>query len=170
MPVLESALERSVALAASMDGRGYGRHGTATIRRRRAGAALTLVGIGLLALGAYGLLDPGAPAAFRLPAMALAAMVLLASSTLARRGDARTRYRPDPWALPEWIVSATGLAAVVGSVLSAATAGALHPSVSPLEWPTVPVAATMGVLVGALPAWLAPMPPVATSMEMAVAA
>jgi len=170
MPVLESALERSVALAASMDGRGYGRRGNATVGRRRVGAALTLVGIALLAVGAYGLLDPGAPVAFRLPAMVLAAAVLLTSSTLARRGDARSRYRPDPWALPEWIVAATGFAAVVGSVLSGGSAGALHPSVSPLEWPTVPIAASIGVLLGALPAWFAPMPPVATSAEMVVAA
>lgn len=162
MPVLEGALERSVALAASMDGRGYGRRNDASAMRRRIGAAMTLVGIGLLAVGGYGVLDPGAPVAFRIPAMVLAAVVLVASSSVARRSDRRTRYRPDPWAGPEWIVAFGGVAAVAGSLVSARLGGALDPTVQPLVMPTVPIAATLGVLFAALPAWVAPPPPIAT--------
>ncbi len=105
LPVLEGALERAVALAASMDARGYGRVGATPVRIRRLAAGLTLAGLGLAAVGSYALLDPSAPAALRVPVLALAAAALVAALLVSGRGQRRTRYRPDPWALPEWGVS-----------------------------------------------------------------
>jgi energy-coupling factor transport system permease protein len=32
----------------------------------------------------------------------------------------------------------------------------LNPSLTPLSWPTLPLLPTVGILVGVLPAWLAP--------------
>ncbi|GAA3065898.1 hypothetical protein GCM10020000_57270 [Streptomyces olivoverticillatus] len=56
LPVLEGALERSVALAAAMDARGYGR--TADVPRavRHTTSALTLGGLLGVCAGTYGLL------------------------------------------------------------------------------------------------------------------
>jgi energy-coupling factor transport system permease protein len=90
--------------------------------------------------------------------LALAAALALGS----RRSD-RTRYRPDPWLVAEWLVSLCGVAAVAGVVVSGRLGDALDPSVYPLELPAVPVAAALGVLVAALPAWLAPEPPTLAS-------
>ncbi len=71
----------------------------------------------------------------------------------------RSRYRPDRWALPEWLTVASGAAMVFG-IMAAGRAGAvLEPSVQPLEWPTLPVVAAAGIVVGLLPAWCTPRPP-----------
>ncbi len=159
LPVLEGALERAVALAASMDSRGYGRHGEASVALRRGAAALTLGGLVLVAVGSYGVLDTSVPFVLRAPALVAGGLALTLSLVLGGRRADRTRYRADRWLLPEWLVAATGVAAVVGVVVSGRAGDALDPSVYPLELPSLPVAATIGVLIAVLPAWLAPEPP-----------
>lgn len=163
LPVLEGALDRAVALAASMDSRGYGRRGTASIAARRRSVALVLLGLVALAVGSYGLLDPAAPASFRFPALALGVLALLGSLIAGSRSSVRTRYRPDPWVAPEWIVAFSGVAAYVGFVIVSRSGDALSPSTNPLEVPAVPIVAVVGLLLAALPAWVAPTPPRLTS-------
>ena len=174
LPVLEGALERAVTLAASMDSRGYGRHGEASVLVRRGAAALTLSGLVLCAIGAYGVLDPSVPLVLRSPALVAGGAALTAALLLGGRRSDRTRYRADPWAGPEWLVALSGLAAVVGVVIAGRAGSALDPSVYPLEVPELPVAAVIGVVMAALPAWAAPEPPslsVATvTSELEVAA
>ncbi|MFH0251814.1 energy-coupling factor transporter transmembrane component T, partial [Streptomyces chitinivorans] len=70
LPVLEGALERSVALAASMDARGYGRTARVPPAVRRTTAALTLGGLLGVCAGTYGLLAAQG-AAFGLPVLLL---------------------------------------------------------------------------------------------------
>ncbi|WP_308314800.1 CbiQ family ECF transporter T component, partial [Streptomyces sp. CNQ085] len=70
LPVLEGALERSVALAASMDARGYGRTARVPPAVRRTTAALTLGGLLGVCAGTYGLLAARG-AAFGLPVLLL---------------------------------------------------------------------------------------------------
>ena len=87
----------------------------------------------------------------------LSGVVEVIVDAAAGRRVRRTVYRPDPWAIDEWAVSACGVAAavtliVVGSIDPAG----LHPSLTPLAWPTVSWAAVAGIAIGALPAWLAP--------------
>jgi len=104
MPVLEGALERSVALAASMDARGYGRRGATPARRRRGISALMLIGLGSVAVGSFGLLDDSAPSVLRMPPCAFGAVALSSALYVSSRGAERTRYRADRWLMPEWIV------------------------------------------------------------------
>jgi energy-coupling factor transport system permease protein len=170
MPVLEGALERSVALAASMDARGYGRRGATPAAVRRTAAGLTLGGLVVVAVGSYGLLDPSAPGLLGVPALTVGIAALAAALLTGSRRSARTRYRPDPWALPEWITAISGLVMVVGVVVAGRSGADLDPSVQPLVWPTLPVAATVGVLVGLLPAWCTPRPPSMTTVAPDVAA
>lgn len=157
VPALEDALERSMQLAAAMDSRGYGRIAALPSRRRWTVRTLVLGGLVGIAVGAYGLLDPTAGAAFGVPllvaGMAAAAVGLGAGG---RRID-RSRYRPDPWTATEWLVVASGLLTAI-AVTATATfePGALSPSVAPPTWPALPWAATAGILVGAAPAVLAP--------------
>ena len=174
LPVLEGALERAVALAASMDSRGYGRHGQSPAAIRRTAAALTLGGMVLVAIGAYGVLDPSVPFVLRAPALLAGGAALAGALVMGGRRSDRTRYRADRWLAAEWVVSVCGLVAVVGVVVSGRLGGTLDPSVYPLEVPQLPVAAALGVLVAVLPAWVAPEPPelatVPSSVEAAASA
>jgi energy-coupling factor transport system permease protein len=159
LPVLEGALERAVALAASMDSRGYGRHGQTPVAVRRTAAVLTLGGLVLVAIGTYGVLDPGVPFVLRAPSLVAGGLALAGALVLGGRRSDRTRYRPDRWLAAEWVVALCGLGAVVGVVVSGRAGALLDPSVYPLEMPELPVAAAIGVLAAALPGWVAPEPP-----------
>jgi energy-coupling factor transport system permease protein len=159
VPVLEGALDRSLFLAASMDARGYGRRASIPEGRRR--LTTVALGLGVLATlaGAYGLLDDTSPAGLGLPALACGAVLLAGALALGGARSSRSRYRPDPWALPEWITVASGLAAYAGVALSARLdAVSLNPGTSPIVAPSLPVFATIGVLLAAVPAFATPRP------------
>ena len=160
MPVLEGALERSVELAAAMDARGFGRTAPTAVRVHRAGSgAVTLVGLLGVCAGLYGLLDAQSPVALGLPLLTAGAAIAAAGLWLGGRRSARSRYRPDPWGWPEWLVSACGVAAAATAVVaSVVSPDAMNPSTSPLVVPTLPLLPVAGLLVAALPAWLSPAP------------
>lgn len=159
VPVLEGALDRSVALAASMDARGYGRRGEQSDSSRRWSTYALLGGLMGTIVGTYGVLDASAPRPLALPSL-VAGGALLAAVLVGRgSGSTRTRYRPDPWRAPEWLVAASGVVAVVGMLLAdRAAPEALNPSFVPLTWPAVPALALAGLLCGIAPAFLAPAP------------
>jgi energy-coupling factor transport system permease protein len=160
MPVLEGSLDRSVALAASMDARGYGRQADLAPSVRRLAALSTAVGLIAICGGVYGVLDAGAPAALGLPLLGVGAFVCAVGLVAKGRRTPRTRYRPDAWGVPEWITVASGAAALVGIVVAARIDPAsLRMPLYPLEWPAVPVAAVIGAVLGVLPAFVAPAPP-----------
>lgn len=102
LPVLEGALERSVALAAAMDARGYGRTADVPPAVRRTTAVLTVGGLIGVCLGTYGLLaDQGG--GFGVPVLALGLAAALAGLWLGGRRSVRSRYRPDRWGCaPGW--------------------------------------------------------------------
>lgn len=156
LPVLEGALDRAIALAASMDGRGYGRRAAVAPQARVASAALTLGGLVAVAIGTYGLLDGSTPAGLGLPVFALGSLALAGALVTAGKRNVRTRYRPDPWSRPEWVTAASAAAALVTMLIAARHGAALHPSVSPLEVPTLPLLPALGVLGALAPAHLAP--------------
>ncbi len=157
VPVLQDALDRSLALAAAMDSRGYGR--TAGVPRavRRATGALLLVGLLGMCVGAYGLLDATTPAVLGLPMLSAGAALAVAGLVLASRRVPRSRYRPDRWRLREIVVVAAGLTAVAGVLVAEAVGDAkLVPPTAPLTWPALPLLPAACVLVALLPAWVAP--------------
>ena len=160
MPVFEGALDRSIALAAAMDSRGYGRTADVAPRTRRITAGLLLGGLLGVCIGAYGLLDGGAPAWAGLPLLALGVTAAVVGLRLSGRRAVRTRYRPDPWAVPEWCVAGSGVVAGVGIVACAYVGiDGLATSVVPPEWPSLPLLPTLLVLTALLPAWAAPPVP-----------
>lgn len=159
MPVLEDALERSLALAAAMDSRGYGRRASVPATRRRLTTALTLTGLGATLMGLYGLLDGTGPAMLGLPVLLVGVVVAAASLRTAGTGVARSRYRPDPWVAAEWVTTAAGVAAAAGAITtSVLDPGALAPAPWPLLAVPLPAAATVGILAALLPAWATPPP------------
>jgi energy-coupling factor transport system permease protein len=160
LPVLTDALERSLALAAAMDSRGYGRTGAATPRSRRITAALLLAGMAGLSAGAYGLMDATAPRLVGLPALRGGSALCCAGLALGGRRVSRSRYRPDPWRGAEWAVAGSGIVGAVVIVLAAAADRAgFATSFDPLVWPSLPVWGVVGLLAGAVATLAAPPPP-----------
>ncbi|RBM18973.1 cobalt ABC transporter permease [Streptomyces sp. PT12] len=157
-PVLEGALERSVALAAAMDARGYGRTADVPPGVRRATTALTLGGLLGVCAGSYGLLAAEG-AALGVPLLLVGLAAALAGLWLGGRRSARTRYRPDRWGARSWLVSGAGAAVAALMAWAAADhAEALQPPVAPLAAPELPVLPAAAVLLGLLPAVVAPRP------------
>lgn len=109
VPVLEDALERSLALAAGMDTRGYGRAGGLTAGRRRLTGVLMLVGLCGICVGTYAVLDRTAPRFLALPMLLLGVAAAVVGMLSAGRRVERSRYRPDPWRWPEVAVSGSGV-------------------------------------------------------------
>lgn len=160
VPVLEDALDRSVALAAAMDSRGYGRVGDAPRRERVTAGTLLLGGLVGLGVGVYGVLDTTAPALLGAPALAAGVAGATAGLAVGGRHVRRTVHRPVRWSGAEWIVVASGVAAAL-TLLSLATLdpAGLHPSTTMLAWPSLPLAPASGLLLGLLPVVTTPPVP-----------
>jgi energy-coupling factor transport system permease protein len=170
VPILENALERSVALAAAMDTRGFGRTADVPAAVRRTTAVLTLSGLLGICVAAYGLLGVDGTG-WAVPVLVLGALAAVGGLMLGGRRAVRTRYRPDPWALREWLVAGSGIAvAAVMISLGPAYADALNPPAVPLTAPTLPLLPAAAVLLGLLPALVAPVAPAASAAPAAPAA
>jgi energy-coupling factor transport system permease protein len=156
MPILEGALERSVDLAAAMDSRGYGRTTVADPRVRRATSAFVVAGMLGICLGLYGVLTGTPEGWMGLPALVAGVGLGVGGIVLGGRRTERSRYRPDPWALPEWLVVACGAVAAGLMFWQVGNDPTQLVLASPTQVPPVPVVACLGILVAMLPAVLAP--------------
>lgn len=156
-PVLDGGLERSIQLAAAMDSRGYGRSGQVSRAERRSQAGLILAGFVGVLLGLYGLFDSAAPRLLGWSLLAAGALLALFGVRAAGRRSPRTAYRPDRWAVPESLTTASGLLVAITFVLWSPTTLLL--STTPLTWPPLLLAPALAVLVAAGPAlWTPPAP------------
>ncbi|OMI37999.1 integral membrane protein, partial [Streptomyces sparsogenes DSM 40356] len=108
--------------------------------------------------GTYGLLAARG-AGFGLPVLLAGLAAALGGLWLGGRRSARSRYRPDRWDARAWLVSGSGVA-VAGLMIWAASYApqALDPPAVPLTAPVLPLWPAAGVLVGLLPAFVAPAP------------
>jgi energy-coupling factor transport system permease protein len=155
IPVLTDALDGALALAASMDSRGYGR--TAGVERSARRLTSTLVVVGLLGVcvGVYGLLDGSTPTGLGTPLL-VAGLAVAGAGVVSGRARVRpTSYRPDPWAVPEWIVAGSGVFAAAAFV-AMRTPVLNSPPLEPLAWPALAAGPVLAVLAGLVPAWVAP--------------
>ncbi|MDQ6522271.1 energy-coupling factor transporter transmembrane component T [Nocardioides sp. LHD-245] len=167
VPILEDSFDRSLALAAGMDARGYGRTGELTAAQRRGTGALIIAGLLGVCVGVYAFLDSTAPRVLALPMLAVGTLVALGGFALAGRRVQRTRYRPDRWQVPEIVVAASGIAAGAGMwALQRWETLIAHPGV--LVRPDVSLLALVAALVAVLPVWAAPLPVTARRREEAL--
>jgi energy-coupling factor transport system permease protein len=157
VPVLEDALERSMALAAGMDARGYGRSGSSTRPERALTGGLMLAGLLGLCVGTYGLLDATSPAILTWPVLVLGVALSVLGFVAAGRRVQRTRYRPDRWHGGELVCVVSGLATLVLTYVLADREPAVIMS-DVTGMPPLSVAALVAVLVGLVPAFLTPPP------------
>jgi energy-coupling factor transport system permease protein len=161
VPVLEDALERSLALAAGMDTRGYGRTSGATPRERRTTGALMLVGLCGICVGVYAGLDGTTPGWLGRPMLVAGVLVSIAGMYTAGRRVGRSRYRPAPWRWPELVVALSGVAVgAAGWWMSRHQLAIAYPSVTvPPALSLLAIAAAVAGLAGALCAPPAVAPP-----------
>ena len=160
VPVLHDALDRSLALAAAMASRGYGRAAGIPAAARRTTSALLLIGLLGLCAGAYALLGSATPGPVAWLLLALGAGAAVVGMAFASRRVPHTRYRTDAFGARDWAVVASGSAAVIGTVLSGvAEPGSIWPPTNPMTMPPLPLYAACGVLIAAAPAMLVPTTP-----------
>jgi energy-coupling factor transport system permease protein len=168
VPVLEDALERSIALAASMDARGYGRAGDLTARQRRVTGALLISGLLGLVVGVYAFLDSSVPRLLLWPMLAVGLALSVGGFVAAGRRVRRTRDRPDPWRFAESVTAASGVAAAtLVAVAAQATPGVVI--VDPSAAPELSLLALIAVLIGVVPAFATPLPVLHSRLREAAA-
>ncbi len=159
VPVMTDALDRSILLAAAMDARGHGRTTETNPSRRLVSGVLVLTGLCGVCVGVYGLLDATTPGMLGVPTLMAGGATALFGLSLAGRNVHTTRYRPDPWRTAECLVAASGFAVAAGLFLAGhVDPDNLNPSLQPLHWPTLQALPLLAILMGALPAWMAPPP------------
>ena len=153
VPVLEEALERAIALAASMDSRGYGRRAHVPVLTRRLSGAGVLVGLGAAVVGTYQVIAAGGGQHAGIVLLSAGTALAIAAGFVAGRRTQRTRYRPDRWLGAEWLVVGCGAVTAVGYVLT------VHDELTvgvPYAWPTLRVVPFLLTLVAAIPAFATP--------------
>lgn len=158
IPVLEGALDRSLQLASAMDARGFGRRRAVGDGVRR-GSNLALAG-GLLCIvgGLYGVLVSGSLPVAGLPLLVVGVSAVAVALLISGRRSERTRYRPDVWAGPEWVVVVSTLVAVGGLLVAGALGVAgLAYAASPLTFPSLPLLPACSILAAIAPVFVDPV-------------
>ncbi len=164
VPVLEDAFDRSLALAAGMDARGYGRSGDAGTAQRRATGALMLLALVGTCVGVYGFLDRTTPRWLGLPMLLLGTLAALLGMRNAGRQVQRTRYRPDRWQPVELIIAASGCgAAVLVWWVGQHNPRVTHPDLTGM--PVLDLATLVASLVPLVPLLIAPPAPTVLNRE-----
>lgn len=148
LPVLHSALDQSIELAAAMDARGYGRMCTMSRSDRRYVISLIALAIITGALGLFGLMGAQLPTPLAWVLSVTALVAAAGALVLASRRRVRTVYRPDPWGASEWCVVIGGITAIaIMIVTSLLDPIGVNPPTDPPTWPYIPLGAAAFVLV-----------------------
>ena len=117
IPALEDTIEQSLALAASMDARGFGRRGNLTKAQANLSRVLSLGGILLITFGSYFLLATNLQVfAIALFAVGIAALAL--TIRIASRRNLRTRYRRQKPTWRDAVLGAVAITAIALAVLA----------------------------------------------------
>lgn len=116
IPVLEDTIDQSLALAASMDSRGFGRRGHLSKSQVALGRVLSLGGILLILIATYFLLATNATV-FAVSLIATGVVALFFTIRLASRRNLRTRFRRQKPRGRDAIVAFVGAAWIVTAVL-----------------------------------------------------
>lgn len=164
VPILESGLERAVALAESMDARGFARQPRG--RGDRASAWLGLVA--MLALGGSFIALIGRASTAAVVAGAVGVVTLLVAVVLASRSSGTSRYRPRKLTRLDVAVGAGVLLAPMGLTLIAAVWDeTLYWTAYPLRFPPFSLLAVVCLAALAIPVLV---PPVAVADAPALGA
>lgn len=117
VPVLEDTFEISLALAASMDSRGFGRRGTLSNKKLVLVRLISLTSILATTIGVFVLLVGVGYQAAAIALLAFGFICLVATVRITSSHSIRTRFSKDSWRLQDWIVVALGSAGALARVL-----------------------------------------------------
>jgi energy-coupling factor transport system permease protein len=112
------------------------------------------------------MLDATSPAALGVPTLVGGLLCAVVALLVGARRDRRSRYRRDPWGLPEWLVCALGVTPAL--VLGLGSAGGWEgvvPQQVPAVVPTAPLWAVASIALAGLAAVVAPVPPLRASLR-----
>ena len=120
IPVLEDTLDQSLALAASMDARGFGRRGKLTRVQSLTSRALALGGLVMLVIASYLLLATADQLALAIGILMLGLFSIAWNIRLASKRNLRTRFRRTALNAKDFVVIALGLTAVAATLIAGA--------------------------------------------------
>ncbi len=156
-PVLADSIDRSLALAAGMEARGFGR-----TRGASGGPLLALATAASLAVAVFGgylLLSGHTAVTWAVACLVVGGIATMACLHIAGRGLKVTRHRPDPWTRRDTALVSVGVLAVAATVWLAWVAPAVaHPSTLPLQWPGAHPAMLLALAGAVAPLALVPDP------------
>lgn len=161
MPVFQDTLDRSLALASSLDARGYGRRADTSLLAQRITSAFGALGIIGATIGIFVVLDAGAPMFIAVPIFIIGVGFLIISLVIASRRKTATTYDALPWAGAEWVTSLCGLVPLLAALLELnINPASMVTTWLPLHFPTqVPLLVILGLVVAALPGIFTPRLP-----------
>jgi energy-coupling factor transport system permease protein len=157
IPVLTDAIDRSLALAAGMESRGFGR-----TRGASGGPVLALATAASLSVtifGGYLLLSGHAAVNWAVALLVIGVGATLWCLRQTGRGLRVTRHRPDPWTPLDTALVGLGALSVAGTVWLAWTAPSVaNPPTLPLAWPGVHPAMLLALAGAIAPLLVVPDP------------
>jgi energy-coupling factor transport system permease protein len=155
LPVLADATDSALVLAASMDGRGYGRTPEVSRLSRAVTSGAVLVGLIGLALGIYCLLDDSAPIPVTVSILLAGVVACVLGLSFGSARVQRTRFRKESWSWRDALVIVSAAVPLAGSIISEQ----LHVQLDvldPLTLPALPLLPFLTTLAAALPGVLIP--------------
>ncbi|MGQ0825694.1 MAG: hypothetical protein ACT4OX_11845 [Actinomycetota bacterium] len=153
LPILETGLERAIALSESMDSRGYGHKPPDTVERYT--GWMTLVALTAIAGGFVALVSRAGSIALVLAASGTA--LLLGATAVSSRAIVRTRYRPRALERVDVFVILGVLLAPLGVWIAAlADESSLRWQPGRFEWPPVHLGVVLALVALVAPALVRP--------------
>ena len=117
IPALEDTIDKSLALAASMDSRGFGRRGTLSVSEVRTARASSLAAICLILSGSYLILTSGGSQFTGISFIAMGIGFMALSTWLASKRSNRTCYKKLPWVLQDFAIFSLGIAVIIAALI-----------------------------------------------------
>lgn len=161
LPVFQDTLDRSLALAHSMDARGYGRRAQISRLEQRITSAFGLLGIVGVCIGLFVILDATTPLYVAVPILLAGVGFVVISLFIASRRKTSSTFKPLPWGTAEWLTSICGLSPLLAAIVTRINDPAsMITTWVPLHIPnTIPLFVIFGLVMAALPGYLTPMLP-----------
>lgn len=161
MPVFQDTLDRSLALAASMDARGYGRRTHAPKLQRQITFAFAGLGLMGAAIGLYVILDASAPMYVAVPIVVTGLGFLVISMVVAGLRNQATSYTKISWGTGEWLTVTSGLVPLLAAAVELQRdPTSMVTSWMPLQMPDhIPYLLVLGLMVATFPGFFTPRLP-----------
>ena len=117
IPALEDTIDKSLALAASMDSRGFGRRGRMTSREVLLARLASLASISSIIIGSYLLLTAGTSPMLAVAVIALGVLFMTFAVRLTSKRSNRSRYKKEALAFQDFAILAFAASVAIASLM-----------------------------------------------------